>query len=58
MRTINLNEQDIMRLKVIIMDQDKDDAYQFIRDRLMPEIQKLEGQTMKNHLDGGKGSMF
>ena len=58
MATITLSEQDIMRLKVIMMDQDKDDAYAFIRDRLMPEIQKLEGKSMKSHLDGGKGSMF
>jgi len=58
MATINLSERDIMRLKVIIMDQDKDDAYAFIRDRVMPEIQKLEGKSMKSHLDGGKGSMF
>lgn len=47
-----------MRLKVIMMDQDKDDAYAFLRDRVMPEIRKQEGQTMKSHLDGGKGSML
>lgn len=58
MATITLTEQDIMRLKVIVMDIDKEDAYVFIRDRIMPELQKLEGQTMKSHLDGGKGSMF
>lgn len=58
MITINLNEQDIMRLKVIIMDQDKEDAYSFIRERIMPDIQKQDCRTMKSHLDGGKGSMF
>lgn len=58
MATITLTEQDIMRLKVIMMDQDKDDAYAFIRDLVMPEIQKQEGRSMKSHLDGGKGSMF
>lgn len=58
MATITLTEQDIMRLKVIMMDQDKDDAYAFLRDQIMPEIQKMEGKSMKNHLDGGKGSMF
>lgn len=58
MATITLTEQDIMRLKVIIMDQDKDDAYGFLRDRIMPEIQKQEGKAMKSHLDGGKESMF
>ncbi len=58
MATITLNEQDIMRLKVILMDQDKEDAYAFIRERIMPELHKQEGQQMKSHLDGGKGSMF
>jgi len=58
MATITLTEQDIMRLKVIMMDQDKDDAYAFLRDQIMPEIQKMEGKSMKSHLDGGKGSMF
>ena len=58
MATITLTEQDIIRLKVIVMDQDKDDAYAFVRDRLMTEIQKQEGKSMKSHLDGGKGSMF
>ena len=58
MLTINLSEQDIMRLKVMIMDQDTDDAYAFVRDRLMPVIQRQENMSMKSHLDGGKGSMF
>jgi hypothetical protein len=58
MATITLTEQDIMRLKVIMMDQDKDDAYVFLRDQVMPEIQQQEGKAMKSHLDGGKGSMF
>jgi len=58
MATVNLSERDIMRLNVIVMDEDKDDAYAFLRDRLLPEIQKQEGKSMKSHLDGGKGSMF
>ena len=58
MATINLTEQDIMRLKVIVMDEDKEDAYAFLRDRLLPEIQRQEGKSMKSHPDGGKGSMF
>jgi len=58
MTTITLTEQDIMRIKVIIIDQDKDEAYEFLRDRLMAEVAKQEGKAMKSHLDGGKGSMF
>lgn len=53
-----LTEQDIIRLKVILMDQDKDDAFAFIHERMMPEIERQEGKTMKSHLDGGRGSMF
>ncbi len=55
---IQLSDQDILRLKVIMMDKDKDDAFLFIKDCIMPEIQKQESKTMINHLDGGKGSMF
>ncbi len=55
---IELTEQDIIRLQVIVMDRDTDDALAFIRERLLPEIQKAEGSGMKSHLDGGKGSMF
>ena len=58
MTTINLTEQDIVRLKVIVMDEDKEDAYAFLRGRLLPEIESREGKSMKSHLDGGKGSMF
>jgi hypothetical protein len=58
MLMIKLSEGDIMRLKVVIMDQDRDDAYAFLRDRLMPEIEKQEDKSMKSHLEGGKGSMF
>lgn len=55
---VELTEQDIMRLKVIVMDRDTEEALAFIRDRLMPQIQKPDGSMMKNHLEGGKGSMF
>ena len=58
MATITLTDEDIIRLKVILMDRDKDDALAFLRDRVLPEINKHEGQSMKSHLDGGKGSMF
>lgn len=55
---IRISDQDILRLKIILMDKDKDDAFLFIQDCIMPEIQKQESKSMKNHLDGGKGSMF
>jgi len=58
MPTVNLTDQDVMRLKVIEMDRDKEDALAFIRERIIPELQKGEGMKMQSHLDGGKGSMF
>ena len=58
MPTINLTEEDVMRLKVIEMDRDAQDALTFICERIIPELQKGEGMKMQSHLDGGKGSMF
>ncbi len=58
MATINLSEQDIIRVQAIVLDRDKEDALAFIQERVMPEIEKGERTKMKSHLDGGKGSMF
>ena len=58
MAMINLTEQDIMRLKVIEMDRDEADALAFIREVLLPEIQRQAGMKMNSHLNGGKGSAF
>ena len=55
---IKLTEIDIQRLEVIGVDQDKDDAYRFIKERILPEIKRQKGMKMKSHLDGGKGSAF
>ncbi|MHB1458153.1 MAG: hypothetical protein ACYC0V_14685 [Armatimonadota bacterium] len=35
-----------------------EDALAFIRERIIPELQKSDGMKMQSHLDGGKGSMF
>ncbi len=58
MPTINLSEQDIIRLQAIVLDRDKEDALAFIQERVVPEIEKSDRLKMKSHLDGGKGSMF
>jgi len=55
---IELTQADIMQLEVIKMDQDKEEAYKFISERIMPQVQKLQGMRMHSHLDGGKGSAF
>jgi hypothetical protein len=54
---INLTEEDVVRLKVIEMDHDAQDALAFIRERILPEIQRQQGSRMKGPLDGGTGSL-
>lgn len=40
---IELTQKDILWLEVISVDQDKDDAYKFIKERILPEIQRQKG---------------
>jgi len=54
---ITLTEEDVVRLKVIQMDHDAQDALAFIRERILPEIQRQQGSRMKGPLDGGTGSL-
>jgi len=54
---ITLTEEDVVRLKVIQMDHDAQDALAFIRERILPEIQLQQGSRMKGPLDGGTGSL-
>ena len=54
---INLTEEDVVRLKIIEMDHDANDALTFIRERILPEIQRQKGSRMKGPLDGGTGSL-
>lgn len=56
MALVNLTEQDIMRLQGIEMDRDEAAALAFIRERLLPEIQRQAGMKMQSHLNGGKAS--
>ena len=58
MITINLTNDDIVSLRVIEMDKDYQGAYDFIKDRILPEIKKMQGIKMTSHLDGGKGSIL
>lgn len=55
---IELTQKDMLWLEAISIDQDKDDAYKFIKERILPEIQRQKGMKMQSHLDGGKGSAF
>ena len=58
MITINLTDEDMMRLEVIEIDQDREKAYDFIKEKIIPEIKKSKGMKMTGHLDGGKGAML
>ena len=58
MVTITLTDADLMRLQMIDLDRDAEDALAFIRERILPAVATQQKQKMTNHLDGGKGSMF
>lgn len=58
MVTLTLTDYDITRLKMIEIDRDAEEALAFIREKIIPEIKKQDGLKMRNHMDGGKGSMF
>lgn len=58
MVTITLTDADLMRLKMIELDRDAEEALAFIRERILPTVEMQQKQKMTSHLDGGKGSMF
>ncbi len=58
MITVVLSEEDLIRLEVIDMDRDEQEALAFLRERILPEIKRQKRGKMQNHLDGGKGSAF
>ena len=54
---IKLTEEDLVRLTAIQVDQDAQEALAFIRERILPEIQRQQGSRMKGALEGGTGSL-
>ena len=58
MITLTLTESDLLRLQVIEVDRDAEDALAFIRERIAPQVKEKQARTMLNHLDGGKGSVL
>ena len=57
MATIGLTAEDLVRLTAIEVDRDAQDALAFVRQRLLPEIRRLQGSRIKGPLDGGTVSM-
>jgi hypothetical protein len=58
MLTIQLTDEDVIRLRMIDVDQDGAAALAFIRERLLSELKRQEGMKMRGHLDGDKGSIL
>ena len=58
MLTIQLTDEDVIRLRIIDVDQDGAAALVFIRERLLVELKRQEGMMMRGHLDGGKSGML
>lgn len=52
-----LTEEDVVRLTAIEVDADAVEALAFIRERILPQIQRQQGARMKGPLDGGTGSL-
>lgn len=48
---VSLSIQDIMRLEMIIVDNDRDDALSFLKE-LRRKIEEKAFRGMKSHLDG------
>lgn len=57
MVTIMLTEEDLIRLTAIHVDRDAQGALAFVREQLLPEIQRQQDSRMKGALDGGTGSI-
>ena len=54
---IMLTENDLVRVTAIHVDHDAQEALAFVRERILPEIQRQRGSRMKGALDGGTGSI-
>ncbi len=57
MITLMLTEADLVRLTMIGVDRDAQEALAFIQERILPEIQRQQAGRLKGLLDGGKGSL-
>jgi len=55
--TVALTEEDLVRLTVIEVDRDAQEALAFVRERILPEIRRQQNSRMKGVLDGGTGSL-
>ena len=56
--TITLTEEDLLRVQVLALDRDANEALAFVRERILPQVKDKQGKMMLSHLDGGKGSVI
>ncbi len=51
---ISLTEEDVSEIKVIVMDEDKEEAFNFLKKKILPQIEKKEKSRLdvegKTHL--------
>jgi len=56
MVTISLSEQDLLRLQMIDVDRNAEDALKFIKERVMPQVKEQQAKMIVNRFDSGMGS--
>jgi|GEM_PF-515348 len=49
---LTISEQDLQRMKGVLLDQDRDEALRLVRD-LLRRLEIQSNQGLKSHLDGG-----
>ena len=54
---IALTDEDLIRLAGIEVDRDAQEALAFVRERILPEVQRQQNSRMKGALEGRTGSM-
>ena len=54
---IALTEEDLVRLTAIEVDRDGQEALAFVRERVVPQVQRQQNSRMKGVLDGGTGGL-
>ena len=55
--TITLTEEDLVRLMAIEVDRDGQEALAFVRERVLPQVQRQQNSRMKGVLDGGTAGL-
>ena len=55
MTSVSLDEDDILRIKEIVIDRDEKEALVFLRERILASLEQQQNSRMKGGLDGGRG---